>query len=593
MDQGTAAGWDSPLPHAPHGLPAHSDESRFAVTVSEPSARTLRVRAPSAAELPAGGNTVFLQPTPLAPPRRAVAHTPSAPSRPESDSPPSSRRFAHLPGLSLMVIILTAQGALSASFLRANTATGDEAMYLWAGRLEWAHWLHGTSIPDLPTWFSGSPLCYPPLAAIASDLGGLTGARVLSLCFMLGATSLLWGTTFRLFGRRPAFFAAALFAVIAPTLHVGAFATSDAMVLFLLALAAFCACGARTKQDATGWILACAGALTLANATQYASAIFDPVVVIMAVLSACPRPGGKAALRRASLLVTSLTGALALLLKLGGPRYITGVTQSTVLPPDGGVPMATVLTQTWEWTAVILVAALAGLAVSLIRRAPRPVSGLIAVLAAAALLVPLDQARIHAVSTLGKQLDLGAWFACIAGGYALGLVATWLRPRFAHVIVTICLGAAIVPVAAAGLSQAQSTVSWPDTGRLTAFLRPLTRHGARILAETAGVPDTYLQYYLPGTSWRQWSSTFSITMPDGHVVNADGKPGLYKRAIENHYFSLVILSFSATPGIDRAITGALKGDPDYQYVGTVPYSGPATGNYVIWQYRPPARLGGP
>ena len=57
---------------------------------------------------------------------------------------------------------------------------------------------------------------------------------------MLGATALLWGTAGRLFGRRAAFFAAALFAVLGPTLHLGAFATYDALSVLLVAAAAWC-----------------------------------------------------------------------------------------------------------------------------------------------------------------------------------------------------------------------------------------------------------------------------------------------------------------------------------------------------------------
>ncbi len=75
--------------------------------------------------------------------------------------------------------------------LGADTAYADEATYLWAGHLEWAHWLHGTAIPPFPAYFSGAPVLYPPLGALADSVGGLAGARVLSLVFMLGATALL------------------------------------------------------------------------------------------------------------------------------------------------------------------------------------------------------------------------------------------------------------------------------------------------------------------------------------------------------------------------------------------------------------------
>ena len=106
-----------------------------------------------------------------------------------------------------MGVILAVQALLSLRLIWSNTAFTDEGLYLWSGRLEWVHWLHGTRIPNFPSYFSGSPDVYPPLGAMANALGGLTAARLLSLCFMLGATALLHGITRRLFGLRPANFA--------------------------------------------------------------------------------------------------------------------------------------------------------------------------------------------------------------------------------------------------------------------------------------------------------------------------------------------------------------------------------------------------
>jgi hypothetical protein len=77
---------------------------------------------------------------------------------------------------------------------------------------------------------SGSPVVYLPLAALADDIGGLAGARLLSLAFMLVATTAPRGVTKRLLGSRPAaFFAACLFAWLGTAQFLGAFATCDAM----------------------------------------------------------------------------------------------------------------------------------------------------------------------------------------------------------------------------------------------------------------------------------------------------------------------------------------------------------------------------
>src|SRR6201989_2589621 len=138
-----------------------------------------------------------------------------------------------------LIAVLTVQAILSLRLTWSNTAFQDEGLYLRAGHLEWARWLHQAPIPDFPSYFSGAPVIYPPLGAVADNLGGLAAARVLSLSFMLGVTSLLWATAGRLYGRRAALLAAGLFATLAGTQFLGAFATCDAMALFLLALAAW------------------------------------------------------------------------------------------------------------------------------------------------------------------------------------------------------------------------------------------------------------------------------------------------------------------------------------------------------------------
>jgi 4-amino-4-deoxy-L-arabinose transferase-like glycosyltransferase len=96
-------------------------------------------------------------------------------------------------------------------------------------------------VPAFATYFSGAPVLYPPVGAVAAALGGLAGARLLSLAFMLASTAALHGLTRRIFDRRAAFLAAAVYAGLAGTQFLGALATYDAMALCLLALAAWLA----------------------------------------------------------------------------------------------------------------------------------------------------------------------------------------------------------------------------------------------------------------------------------------------------------------------------------------------------------------
>ena len=184
-----------------------------------------------------------------------------------------------------LVVIIAAQAAMSIRLIWSNTAYLDEATYLWAGHVELAHWLHGAAAPEYATYFSGAPVIYPPLGALAADVGGLAGARFLSLAFMLGATCLLWGMTRRLFGPWAAYLSAALFAALGPTQFLGAFATYDAMALFLIAAAAWCVVAAPGRDDSSWLLIAGAVLLALANATKYASLLFDPTVVALGGLT--------------------------------------------------------------------------------------------------------------------------------------------------------------------------------------------------------------------------------------------------------------------------------------------------------------------
>jgi hypothetical protein len=140
-----------------------------------------------------------------------------------------------------IIALLSAQSPLTVCLTWSNTASSDEPLHLWAGRLELAHRFHGSPVPGFTTYFSGSPVVYPPLAAIAVSVGGPVASRPPSLAMVPGTTAALHGITRRLFERRAAFFAAALFGGLSGTQLLGAPATYDAITLALLALATWLA----------------------------------------------------------------------------------------------------------------------------------------------------------------------------------------------------------------------------------------------------------------------------------------------------------------------------------------------------------------
>jgi hypothetical protein len=489
--------------------------------------------------------------------------------------------FTVLSWLSLAVI-LTVQAVISLRLVWGNTAYTDEALYLWAGRMEWAHWLHGSPIPAFPTYFSGAPVIYPPLGSIADSIDGLAGARILSLCFMLGATSLQWATTSRLYGRRAGFFGAGLWAFLGPTLKLGAFATFDAMSLFLLALAVWCGVRAGPRRDSAPWVAAAAGALVLANATAYSTAIFDPVVIAVVLLAWWPLPTPKQAAMRAAWLGAFTVSGVILLVTVAGSLYGVGISQTVLSRASGNNPMSVVLSDAAKWMAPIIAAAIAGLLLCSMAERERGRFAMIGVLLCSALLVPLEQARIHTVTSLDKHTDFGAWFVAIAAGYAVAKLCDLLPRASLRTAGCVACAAALVIPANIGWGQAQALYDWPNTARFVAALRPLVRHDpGPLLVETPSPARYYLEASVP---WQDWSSTWSITLPDGKStgelpgLGAAGEAGVYKRFLQRGYFALVALNWEATPGLDELITQDLGNR--YSYVTSVPYG---ASRYVIWQ----------
>jgi Dolichyl-phosphate-mannose-protein mannosyltransferase len=504
---------------------------------------------------------------------------------------PRSRRhvLARLPWL--LLAVLAGQAALSLRLVWSNTAFQDEALYLWAGRLEWSHWLHGTPIPALPTYFSGAPVIYPPIGALADSIGGLAGARILSLGFMLCATALLWSTASRLFGRRAGFFAAAVWAVLGPTQFLGAFATYDAMALCLVALAAWCAVRAGVSADGGAWLIVGICALALADMAKYASAIFDPVVIALVVLTAWPRLGAKRSLQRGGVFLAYLAAILGLFLLMGGHEYVQGVVTTTLARRDGSNSAGTVLLLSWNWTKTVLVVAVIGTVLCWTTERRYPLRLLMTLLTAAALLVPLEQARLHTTVSLHKHVDFGAWFAAMAVGYAVAKLVGWISARPVQVAALGACAAALIFPARLGMTQSrQLFASWPNSSQFMAAFRPLADHSTgRLLMEN---PSLGAYYSAAGQQWVRWSSTGSIRL-SAHRVIAPGvgnvvSATVFQHLITRHFFEIVAVN-TFTPGpLIPDITADLVQDSAYRELKSGPYG---RGQYSIWELRsdPPAR----
>jgi 4-amino-4-deoxy-L-arabinose transferase-like glycosyltransferase len=492
-----------------------------------------------------------------------------------------------------LLCVLAVQAVFSLRLAWANTAFPDEALYLWAGRLEWSHVLHGTPIPAFATYFSGAPVIYPPLGAIASAIGGLAGARILSLCFMLGATSLLWTCTCGLYGKRAAFFAAALFAALGPTQYLGSFATFDAMAIFLLALSLWFVIRAGQRRDATRWMIAAAVTLALADATAYSAVIFDPVVIAAAVAVAHPVPGGRLAKSRGAAILTYVCAILIPLARLGGHWYARGIAQTTFARTIGTTPPLVILGDAGLWVGALAIIAAGGAAVALLRYRPGGRDLLPVVLVCAVFIVPVEQARISTGTSLNKHVDYGALFAAIAAGYLIDAVLRRFRATsWRAVACGACVAALCVPFAAGRAQSREFFTWWPNETQFLAVLAPYVAGHGRILVDTPAIPEYYL--WRGGTNWERWSSTSSITLPDGRStiaqVGVSTSAAKFAPYIRSGYFALIGLRLGGgdSLALDTSLAAMLRHDPDYRVIKVMRLSG---SHLVLWQYHPPARGG--
>jgi hypothetical protein len=451
-------------------------------------------------------------------------------------------------------------------------------------------------VPDYASFFSGAPPVYPPLAAVADILGGLLAVRLLSLAFMLGATCLLWGTARSLLGQRAALPAVALFVAIGSTQFLGALATYDAMGLFLLALSARLVVAARGDDDSSPLLIAAVAALVAANVTKYATGIFDPVVLAMAAL-ASPH-GTKAGLRRAGFMATLTIPVIAVLLTVGGPPYLAGLEFSTVARASGTSSPVAVVGDSARWVGAVV--ALAGVGAAVGWRRQR--SGLLVVLAAAGLLVPANQARIRTTVSLEKHVDFGAWFACVAAGYAISLLSG-LGGRGRGRDVMAAAIAAVIAWPGGGPGRAQALAfegSWPDTTRVVATLRELAReYPGPYLAEDEQVMGYYLEDEVP---WQDWTDTWYLSYSEpgtstcvagstsGVSLATMGSSAVAKAlvsAIRHQYYALIMLDFGDTPAVDHVITAVIRRYRTYHLVAQVAAPMRFGGStYLIWAPTP-------
>jgi hypothetical protein len=534
----------------------------------------------------------------------------SAKLPPFADQPPPRwRRLMHP-----LTIVCAVQAALSLTLVWSNTAFADEAQYLVAGELEWAHWLHGAHTPPYLVSLPGSPVIYSPLGAIANGIGGLAGARILSLAFMLGATIMLYFTALSLFGRAPAITATALWALSEPTIRL-AFATFDPMSILLTTLSAWFIVRAAYRGRRGAFLTAAmaALALALANATAYSGVVIDPVVITFAFLVWLP----SMRVRQASFCAAWLAGASAIffgLLMVVSGSWV-GLT-SSIFNRSGSDHQSVllVLYDSWGYSGLIAVLAVVGV-LTAFRAEDRQRFALVALLGCTGFVVPVAQFDEQTAWALDKHLAYGIWFAVMAAAYGLDQLIQRLPGVGRRLAALFCIIALAYPAVNSWNSAWKVYHTWPNAHSFIDAFAPVVARSAGLIDVSGTAPLNVAEYYTSqGREWQRWIKPLSL---DPVTVPRNTWEAYYARQLHSGKFGVISLFYATTlsstpylpgnvllspdgantnqellglvadysgePGL-TALTLAVEDDSNYRLVAAGPYdSTDGNGVYAIWQ----------
>jgi 4-amino-4-deoxy-L-arabinose transferase-like glycosyltransferase len=400
--------------------------------------------------------------------------------------------------------------------VRSNTAFTDEAAYLRLGHLLIAHWLHGNSWPAgyAGKVLSGAPEIYPPLGALADSAGGLVGARILSVAFMVAATVLVYRTALRLLGRAEAVIAAALWGLSDPVFRL-TFATYDPMSVLLVALAAWLAVEAGYVRRHRIVVLCSGAALGLSVAVAYSAVAVAPVVIAFAFLTWWHRFDTRLA-RFWTMAMTATAAAVFALLMTACASW-SGIVYSVFNREvnDYQTP-SLIVGETAKFTGLIILLALIGAAAA-IKEPDQPFRLLLILLGLTALVVPAAQFYLRTAWALDKHVAYGIWFASIAGGYGCVALARRLRSagiRSHRVVLAAGLTALLVVLAVNWQLASATFAGWANsTSFVSSFERVAPLNSGLIYGSAQ---KRVAEYYAPeGAQWWLWKVTPMSLDPPG------------------------------------------------------------------------------
>jgi MFS family permease len=499
-------------------------------------------------------------------------------ARPDQLHSLPQRRPTRLRTAGPLTLVLLIQGLLSVR--QTPFASTREALTLYIGHLDLLRLAASTAGTPPPTHsMAVTGYLYPLVAGLADHVGGLGGARLVSLAFMMGATLLVCGTARRLFGELAGVVAACLFVAASPTLFFGNVAQYDAMGIFCLCLAARLAVTSLTRTDWRAVLSpALAGsAAALCAFTGPAGLLFAPLIGVLVIVATAwpPEPSAGYVTRLTSFLagagisVGILVGLLPFL-EPGVRTYFTRWRPDTVY----GSAASTLGTTFWFVGAAVILA-LAAFCLALKSRSSVRTMAVVGVLLFGSLGGLLYGLVLHRGPSLIELDGFALVFAAILGGEAARQAFTHWRGKAVIPVIAVVLGMLTFAGATFGMNY-----SWKSESHLVARLAPEVRPaGGTYLVFQPTVP----QYYLDGQSLpTQFVATTGFEYSDPSTGRVLSGRHAYRAAIDAGYFALVALP-SPTPrqSMSSFLRGAVTASGRYELRTVVPATASQRG-WDIW-----------
>jgi hypothetical protein len=276
------------------------------------------------------------------------------------------------------------------------------------------------------------------------------------------------------------------------------------------------------RDGRVGWVMLCPLALAAANATKYNTIAWDPLVIGTVFLYGWTKKA------QTIFLTISVAATVAVLdfgiLMLGGTDFATGVLLNTFYRSEQTGPPSSVLSvfsHAMLMTGLIVLIAIAGVWVSLIKRMPATATAFLCLLVIAALIAPILQARVHQLISLDQNMSFGLPFAALGAGYALGGWRQWLGRRryWGKVIATIAAVGTVITMLIVGRAE-RVQFRGPSVAAAQRVATAIKKHyqsGTLILVDGTDKTD---RYYLPSIPDDKWVTTTSAAAGPGPQMYA-------------------------------------------------------------------------